>query len=81
MTQSRSLRWDALLLPDDWRLEGEETTLDRGGRVFIDDLAVGRDNAPADEDLAMTGFVITGAAGSRLPLPIFEFSLLLTSMS
>ena len=78
--QSRSLRRDVPVIPVDWRLEGEETAGDRGLRVLIDDVADDLDTAPLVEDLALMGFVLAGLTGSKRLLPIFEFSLLLTTI-
>ena len=78
--QSRSLRGELLLFPDDWRFEGEETTADRVLRLLIDDVAGGLDIVPVVEDLALTGFDLTGLVGSRRLLPIFEFPLLLMTI-
>lgn len=78
--QSRSLRREVLLFPNDWRFEGEETTADREPGVRIDDVAGGLDTVPVVEDLALTGFDLTGLTGSRRLLPILEFPLLLMTI-
>ena len=69
-----------MLSPDDWRVEGEETTADRLLCLFTDDVAGEPDIAPVVEDLALTGFDVTGLAGSRRLLPVLEFSRLLMTI-
>ena len=49
-------------------------------RLLIDDVAGGLDTVPVVEDLALTGFDVTGLAGSRRLLPILEFPLLLMTI-
>jgi len=77
--QSRSLRIELPLFTGDWRFEGE-TTADRVVRLLIDDVAGGLDIVPVVEDLALTGFDLTGFTGPSLFLPIFEPSLLLMTI-
>ena len=68
------------LFPNDRLIEGEDTTADRVLRVPIDDVAGCLENVPVVEDLALTGFDVTGLAGSRRLLPILEFPLLLMTI-
>ena len=77
--QSRSLRIELPLFTGDWRFEGE-TTADRVVRLLIDDVAGGLDIVPVVEDLALTGFDLTGLADPRRLLPILEFPLLLMTI-
>ena len=69
-----------MLFPDDWRVEGEETTADRLLFLFTGDVAGDPDNTPVVEELALTGFEVTGLAGSRRLLPILALSRLLMTI-
>ena len=69
-----------LLFPVDWRVEREEITADRLRCIFIDDVAGEADDTPVVEDLALTGFEVTGLAGSRRLLPTLELLLLLMTI-
>ena len=62
------------------RVVGEDTTADRLRCIFIDDVAGGLDDTPVVADLALTGFEVTGLAGSRRLLPILELLLLLMTI-
>ena len=68
------------LFREDWRFEGEEPTADRVRRIFFDDVAGEADDTPVVEDLALTGFEVTGLAGSRRLLPALELLLLLMTI-
>jgi hypothetical protein len=62
------------------RVEGEDTTADRLRCIFIDDVAGRLDDTPVVDDLALTGFEVTGLAGSRRLLPTLELLLLLMTI-
>ena len=69
-----------MLFPDDWRVEGEETTAVRLRCIFTDDVAGEPANTPVVEDLALTGFDVPGLEGSSRLLPVLEFSRLLMTI-
>ena len=76
----RSLRYDFLLFGGDCRPEGEETTAERGRRVFLDDALGELGIAPVVGELALTGLDPTVLAGSSRLIPVFELSLLLITI-
>lgn len=59
-----------MLFPDDRRVEGGDTPGDRLRWLFIDELAGDPDIPPVVEDLALTGFDVTGLVGSRRLFPV-----------
>jgi len=68
------------LFSGDWRFEEEEITADRLRCKFIDDVARGAADILVFEDLALTGFDVTGLAGSRRLLLLLEFPRLLMTI-